>query len=47
MQLEVARRQVRAETVRKELLIEMERRRKLDEIYGDRKDLKIEVEPAK
>ncbi len=47
MQLEVGRRAVRAETVRKELLIEMERRRKLNEIYQDRKDLKIEVEPTK
>ena len=44
MELEVVRRQVRAETLRKELVIEMERRRKLNEIYKDRKDLKIEVE---
>jgi hypothetical protein len=46
LRLEVRHRDVRAETVRRELLIEMERRRRLDEIYRDRKDLKIEVEPA-
>jgi hypothetical protein len=40
----VAERKVDAETARKELLLEMERRRKLNEIYQSRKDLQIEVE---
>jgi tetratricopeptide (TPR) repeat protein len=43
-QLAVERREVSAETVRKELQLEMERRRKLNEIYKGRKDLQIEVE---
>jgi Flp pilus assembly protein TadD len=42
--LDVERREVSAETVRKELEVEMERRRKLNEIYRERKDLQIEVE---
>jgi Flp pilus assembly protein TadD len=46
LQLEVRRREVREETLRRELVIEMERRRRLSEIYRNRKDLKIEVEPA-
>jgi tetratricopeptide (TPR) repeat protein len=33
------------ETVRRELVLEMERRRRLREIYKDRGDLEIEVEP--
>ncbi len=44
--LEVQRRELPAESVRKELLIEMERRRALAGIYRQRKDLKIEVEKA-
>lgn len=40
----VAERKIDAETARKELLLEMERRRKLNEIYQSRKDLQIEVE---
>jgi Tfp pilus assembly protein PilF len=43
-QLEVRRRELDAETVRKELIIEMERRRELEKIYQQRKELKIEVE---
>ncbi len=46
MRLAVTERQVRDETVRRELVIEMERRRKLREIYEQRRDLQIEVEPA-
>ncbi len=42
--LAVERREVSAETARKELQLEMERRRQLNEIYKDRKDLQIEVE---
>ena len=41
----VAERRVDAETVRQELVLEMERRRRLREIYRDRGDLEIEVEP--
>jgi hypothetical protein len=41
---DVARRNVHAETVRQELVIEMERRRKLEEIYKRRVDLEVEVE---
>jgi Flp pilus assembly protein TadD len=44
MKIEVERREVSAETARKELQVEMERRRKLNEIYKGRKDLQIEVE---
>jgi Flp pilus assembly protein TadD len=46
LQLEVRRREIGDETLRQELVIEMERRRKLSEIYRNRKDLKIEVEPT-
>lgn len=46
MSLEVKRRQVRDETVLRELRIEMERRRKLEEIYRGRRELEIEVEPV-
>src|SRR5262245_8490927 len=42
--LDVAVRQVPDEVARQELVIEMERRRKLNEIYAKRKDLEIEVE---
>ncbi len=45
LQLEVRRRDVRDETLRRELVIEMDRRRRLNEIYKKRKDLKIEVDP--
>ena len=44
--LEAKQRRVSDEITRKELLLEMQRRRKLDAIYRDRRDLKIEVEPA-
>ncbi len=40
----VVERKVDAETARKELVLEMERRRKLNEIYDSRKDLQLEVE---
>ncbi len=40
----VVERSVDAETVRKELLLEMDRRRKLNAIYQGRKDLQVEVE---
>lgn len=46
MRLDVKRRDVRDETILRELRIEMERRRQLEEIYRERKDLKIEVDPA-
>jgi Tfp pilus assembly protein PilF len=46
MQLAVKERQLRDETLRQELVIEMERRRKLQEIYEGRRDLQIEIEPA-
>ena len=46
MHLEAKRREVSDETARKELRLEMERRRALDTIYRDRQDLKIEVEPV-
>ena len=39
-------RDVAAETARQELLLEMERRRRLQEIYEDRRDLEITVEPV-
>ncbi len=44
--LEAKQRRVSDEIARKELLLEMERRRKLDAIYRERRDLKIEVKPA-
>jgi len=40
----VRERNVDAETVRQELVLEMERRRRLEKIYGSRRDLDIEVE---
>ena len=43
-QLAVAKRELPAEVVRQELVIEMERRRKLETIYEARKDLEIQVE---
>lgn len=43
-QLEVAKRELPAEVVRQELVVEMERRRKLESIYDQRKDLEIQVE---
>ena len=46
MQLAVKERRLRDETLRQELVIEMERRRKLQEIYEGRRDLQIEIEPA-
>ena len=46
MQLVVKERRLRDETLRQELVIEMERRRKLQEIYDERRDLQIEIEPA-
>ena len=47
MQLAVKERELQDETLRRELVIEMERRRKLREIYEGRRDLQIEVEPAR
>ncbi len=47
MQLVVKERELQDETLRRELVIEMERRRKLREIYERRRDLQIEVEPAR
>jgi tetratricopeptide (TPR) repeat protein len=41
---EVVKREIPAQTARRELLLEMERRRKLDAIYRQRRDLEIEVE---
>jgi tetratricopeptide (TPR) repeat protein len=43
-ELAVAKRELPAEVTRQELVIEMERRRKLETIYEKRKDLDIEVE---
>ncbi len=43
-ELEVAERIVPAEVARQELVLEMERRRKLREIYGKRRDLGVEIE---
>ena len=43
-QLEVKRRELEEETIRQELQLEMERRRKLREIYERRRDLEITVE---
>jgi tetratricopeptide (TPR) repeat protein len=43
-QLAVAKRELPAEVARQEVVIEMERRRKLESIYEKRKDLEIEVE---
>jgi hypothetical protein len=40
----VTQRQVPAETARRELLIEMERRRALGRIYKERRDLDIRVQ---
>jgi Flp pilus assembly protein TadD len=45
MNQEIARHSLGAELVRRELELEMERRRKLREIYQGRKDLKVKVEP--
>jgi len=47
MQLAVKGRELQDETLRQELVIEMERRRKLREIYEKRRDLRIEVEPTR
>jgi hypothetical protein len=43
VELEVAQRQLPEETVLRELRIEMERRRELERIYRERKDLDIKV----
>jgi tetratricopeptide (TPR) repeat protein len=43
---DVAERKAREETLRRELVLEMERRRALEQIYRGRKDLKVEVEDA-
>ena len=43
-QIEVAKRELEEETVRQELQLEMERRRKLREIYERRRDLEITIE---
>ena len=44
MRLAVKERELRDETLRREIVMDMERRRKLKEIYQRRKDLEIEVE---
>jgi tetratricopeptide (TPR) repeat protein len=44
--LAVKQREIDEETVRRELVLEMERRRRLEEIYRQRRDLKIEVDPV-
>jgi Flp pilus assembly protein TadD len=44
--LAVKQREIDEETVRRELVLEMERRRKLEEIYRKRRDLEIEVDPV-
>ncbi len=43
-QLDVAKRELAEETIRQELQLEMERRRKLREIYERRRDLEITIE---
>ncbi len=43
-QIEVAKRELEAETIRQELQLEMERRRKFREIYERRRDLEITIE---
>jgi tetratricopeptide (TPR) repeat protein len=43
-QLEVAKRELPAEVKRQELVIEMERRRKLERIYEKHKELEVQVE---
>jgi tetratricopeptide (TPR) repeat protein len=43
---DIAHRKLRDETIRQELVIEMERRRKLEQIYRGRKDLQVEIEDA-
>ncbi|MEN8160597.1 MAG: nitronate monooxygenase, partial [Myxococcota bacterium] len=43
-QLEVARREIPEEVAREELRLEMERRRKLEAIYDQRRDLEIQIE---
>ena len=44
MQLAVKRREVADETLLLELRLEMDRRRRLQEIYRNRKDLQVEIE---
>lgn len=44
LRLDVKERNVSAETVRKELVLEMQKRRELEKIYKGRRDLDIEVE---
>ena len=44
VQIEVAKRDLEEETIRQELQLEMERRRKLREIYNRRRDLEITIE---
>ena len=44
MRLAVKERELQDETLRREIVMEMERRRKLKEIYEGRKDLEIEIE---
>jgi tetratricopeptide (TPR) repeat protein len=44
--LDVREREISEETVRKELLIEMEKQRRLRKVYEQRKELEIEVEGA-
>ena len=44
LSLEVGRREVSEETLLKELRLEMEKRRRLREIYQQRKELELEVD---
>jgi Flp pilus assembly protein TadD len=46
LRLDVKERNVSAETVRKELVLEMQKRRELEKIYKGRRDLDIEVDAA-
>ena len=44
LDLEVTRREVSEETLLRELRLEIEKQRRLREIYGQRKELEIEIE---
>ena len=46
LELEVQERQISEETVLEELRIEMERKRRLREVYRERKELEIEIEDS-
>lgn len=46
LSLEVQEREISEETVRRELVIEMEQQRRLQKLYQQRKELDIEIEEA-